>query len=73
VVVVGKRQAPERFPLVAIIGSETCRIMMVMVIVMARGIMIHMTIQMVLDPGQLLKAMSNRAQNLYLSGVLLPY
>ena len=68
-VVVGKGWAPERFSLVAVVGSETCRIIMVMVM----GMIICMTIQMVLDPGRLLKAMSNRVQNLHLSGVLLPY
>jgi len=71
VVVVGKGWVLKRFPLVAVVGSETCRMMMV--IVMVRGMMICMMIQIVLDPGQLLKAMSNRAQNLHLSGVLLPY
>jgi len=71
VVVVGKGQALEKFPLVAVVGSETCHIMIV--VVMVRGMMIHMMIQIVLDLGQLLKAMSNRVQNLHLSGVLLPY
>ena len=71
VVVVGEGWALERFSLVAVVGGETYRIMMV--IVMVRGIMICMTIQIVLDPGQLLKAMSNKVQNLYLFGVLLPY
>jgi len=69
--VVGERWALERFSLVAVVGGETYHIMMV--IVMVRGIMICMTIQIVLDPGQLLKAMSNKVQNLYLFGVLLPY
>jgi len=69
--VVGEGWALERFSLVAVVGGETYRIMMV--IVMVRGIMICMTIQIVLDPGQLLKAMSNKVQNLYLFGVLLPY
>ena len=71
VVVVGEGQVPKRFPLVAVVGDETCRMMMV--IVMVRGMMICMMIQIVLDPGQLLKAMSNRAQNFHLSRVLLPY
>jgi len=71
VVVVGKRQVPEKFPLVAIVVDETCHMMMV--VVMVRGMMIHMMIQIVLDPGRLLKTMSNRVQNLHLSGVLLSY
>ena len=69
VVVVGEGQAPKRFPLVAVVVGETCHMMMV--VVMVKGMMIRMMIQMVLDPGQLLKTMSNRAQNLHLSGVLL--
>jgi len=42
VVVVGKGQVLEKFPLVAVVGSETCRIMMV--VVMVRGMMIHIII-----------------------------
>jgi len=44
-----------------------------MVMVMIRIINIQMSLVMVLLPGLLLKTMSNRAQNLYLSGVLMPY
>jgi len=77
VVVAGEGRAPEMIPLVvvavavAVVDETSC---MMVVVVMARGMMIHiLIIQMVLDPGQLLKAMSNRVQNLYLSEVLLPY
>jgi len=56
---------------VAVVDETSC---MMVVVVMVRGMMIHiLMIQMVFDPGQLLKAMSNRVQNLYLSEVLLPY
>ena len=42
------------------------------VVVMVMGMMIHI-LTITLNPGQLPKAMSNRAQNLHLSGVLLSY
>ena len=69
--VVSERQALKKFPLIAVVVGKTCH--MIVVVVMARGMMICMMIQIVLDPEQLLKAMFNKIQNLYLSKVLLPY
>jgi len=69
--VVGKGWAPEIVSLVVVVvvvGETFC---VVVVIVMGMGMMI--CILMTLDLGQLPKAMSNRVQNLHLSGVLLPY
>ena len=43
-----------------------------MVVVIVMEMMIHI-LTITLNPGQLPKAMSNRAQNLYLSEVLLSY
>jgi len=63
--VVGEGWMLEKVPLVAIVVGRTC--CMVVVI----GIVIH--ILMILDPGLLAEAMSNRAPNLHLSRLLLPY
>jgi len=71
VVVVSEGQALKKFSLIAVVVGETCH--MIVVVVMARGMMIRMMIQIVLDPEQLLKAMFNRIQNFHLSRVLLPY
>ena len=49
VVVVSEGWALEKFSLVAVVSGETC--CMMMVVVMVRGMMIRMMIQMVLDPG----------------------
>jgi len=59
VVVVNKGWMPEKFSLIAVVVGETCH--MIVVVVMVREMMIYMMIQMVLDPEQLLKAVSNRA------------
>jgi len=53
---------------VVVVADETFCVVVVIVIVM---VMIH--IQMILDPGQLLKATSNRECNLLLSRLLLSY
>ena len=56
----------EIVPLVVVIISGT------FYRVMVRGMMTHI-LMITLAPGQLSKVMSNRVQNLYLSGVVLPY
>ena len=61
---------PEMVPLVVVIDGTFC-VVVVMVTATVMGMMIH--ILTTLDPGQLPKTISNRVQNLYLSGVLLPY
>jgi len=55
---------------VIVVAGGTFHKMVVVVIVME--MMIHI-LTITLNPGQLPKAMSNRAQNLYLSEVLLSY
>jgi len=71
--VVDKRWALKMVLLVAVVVVVVvvieifCMVVVVVVMVM---VSIHIPI---LDLGQLSKAMFNRAQNLYLSGVLLPY
>jgi len=74
VVVAGKGWVLEMFPLVVVvaIAGETFHAVVVMVMVMIR-ICIGSLLMRLLLPGQLPKAMSNRVQNLHLSGVLLPY
>ena len=62
---VGEGRMLERVSLVAVIVGRICCIVVVM------GMTI--CILMIFDPGLLTKAMSNKVQNLYLSGLLLPY
>ena len=71
-VVVGKGQVPEMFSLVVVvaIAGKTFWVVVIMVVVRIR---IWSLLTRLLLPGQLLKAMSNRAQSLHLFGVLLPY
>ena len=62
---VGEGWASEKVPLVAIvIGRTYCMVVVI-------GIVIHILI--ILDPGLLAEAMSNRVPNLHLSELLLPY
>jgi len=70
----GKRQALEMVPLVVVVVVVVAdkTFCMVVAVVIVRGMMIHIWMILLL-PGLLSKAMSNRAQNLHLSGVLLPY
>jgi len=74
VVAAGKRQALEMFPFIAVVVVvvKTYRMMVVVVIVMEM-ICIWSLLMRLLLPEQLSKAMSNRVQNLHLSGVLLSY
>jgi len=65
--VVGGGRVPVMVPLAVIAVGETWWVM-----VMVRGMIIHIPLILLL-PGLLPKAMSNRVQNLHLSGVLLPY
>ena len=62
---VGEGRMLERVSLVAVIVGGICCIVVVM------GMTI--CILMIFDPGLLTKAMSNKVQNLYLSGLLLSY
>jgi len=74
-VAAGKRQALEMFPFIAVVVVvvvKTYRMMVVVVIVMEM-ICIWSLLMRLLLPEQLSKAMSNRVQNLHLSGVLLSY
>ena len=67
---VGEGQMPEMLPLVVVVvADETFRVVVV-VMVMIRILRIC---QMILDPGRLLKATSNREHNFLLSRLLLPY
>jgi len=74
-VVVSERWMLEIFSLVVvvIVGRTFCMVIMVVVVMMMMRIRIQSLSTRLLLPGQLSKAMSNRAQNLHLSGVLLPY
>jgi len=69
VVVVGRGQVPRRIPPVAVVVVETS--CMVGVVVMVMMICSLMMCQTALDPGQLLKTMSNREHGLLLSRLLL--
>ena len=65
---VGEGQALLMVPLVAVVVVGRTW----WVVVIVRGIMIYILLILLL-PGLLSKAMSNRVQNLHLFGVLLPY
>jgi len=70
--VVGKGQAPEMFPLVVVVGiGKTWYVVAAMVMMMIR--IQSLLVRFLLLPGRLSKAIFNRAQNLHLSGLLLPY
>jgi len=68
-VVVGEGRAPEILPLVVVVADETFHVVVVVMVMIYILKMCWMT----LDPGRLLKAMSNRECNLLLSRLLLPY
>ena len=61
---------PKGVLLVAIVVVRTCHTMTVVIVM---GMICIPTLWMILDLGFLAKAMSNRAPNLYLSGLLLLY
>jgi len=59
-------------PLVAVVVVVVETFCMVVVVVVIVMVMVSIY-TLILDPGQLFKAMSNRAQNLYLFELLLSY
>jgi len=67
--VVGEGRALEILPLVVVVADETFHVVVVVMVMICILRMCRMT----LDPGRLLKAMSNRKRNLLLSRLLLPY
>ena len=72
-VVVGEGRTPEMLPLVVVVvADETFRVVVVVVMGMVMICILRMC-WIILDPGQLLKTMSNREHNLLLFRLLLPY
>jgi len=74
VIVVGEGRVPEMLPLVVVVAVETFRMVVVVVVMVKMMIRIQTRfLGLILDPGRLLKATSNREHNLLLSRLLLPY
>ena len=77
-VVVGRGQVPGMVPPVAVVVAVTCckAAVVVIVVVVRVRVMTHILtcfLVLILNPGQTLKAMSNREHDLLLSRLLLSY